>query len=126
MTVLSKGKVKRGEVWEVDFTPQAHAAEPSKRGRPALIIQTNLLNGVGHSTTVVIPTTTDVDRNAHPLRVFIGKLQKPGEQPQDSDLMIDQIRAIANDRFMGDGPLTVLSTNHMKLVDGALKVIVGQ
>ena len=126
MTVLPKGKVKRGEVWEVDFTPQEHPAEPGKRGRPALVIQTELLNSVGHSTTVVIPTTTDVDMGAQPLRVFIGKVQKPGEKPKDSDLMIDQIRAIANARFMGDGPLTVLSMNHMRQVENALKVIVGQ
>lgn len=116
-------KVKRGEIWMVDFEPQAYKEEPGKRARPSLVIQTDLLNSVGHSTTVVIPGTTDIAPDSYPLRVFLGKIQKPGEKPQDTDLMIDQIKAISNDRLMGNGPLAMVSTNHMRLVEGALRHI---
>ena len=90
-------KVKRGQVWEVDFEPQTHKEEPGKRGRPALVIQTNILNGAGHATTIVIPGTTQIYRDAqgdgYPLRVSVGKL---GLQKRETDLLIDQIRTISN------------------------------
>ena len=65
MTALSKAvRVQRGQLWEVDFEPQTHKEEPGKRGRPALVIQTNILNAAGHATTIVIPGTTQVYRDA--------------------------------------------------------------
>jgi len=120
---LAPPKVKRGQIWAADLTPQSHPAEPGKRGRPVLVIQTDLLNDAGHPTTVIIPGTTKVEPDAQPLRVPIGQLQKPGEDAQETDLMLDQIRTIANDRFMGDGPLKVLNTNQIRLVERALKKI---
>src|SRR3990172_10382160 len=57
--------VKRGEIWEIDFEPQTHKHEPGKRNRPALLLQTNLLNDAGHNTTIVIPGTTDIYRDPH-------------------------------------------------------------
>ena len=116
--------VKRGEVWEVDFEPQAHKVEPGKRGRPALVLQTNLLNDAEHQTTIVIPGTTGVYRDPHgdgyPLRVFIGK---PAKMVEETDLLIDQVRAISNRRFRGERPLAVLGANHMKRVVEALKIL---
>lgn len=78
MTVLNKAvQVQRGQLWEVDFEPQTHKEESGKRGRPALVIQTNILNAAGHATTVVISGTTQVYRDAqgdgYPLRISIGK-----------------------------------------------------
>lgn len=120
-------KLKRGQIWEVDFEPQTHKAEPGKRGRPALVIQTNILNQVGHATTIVIPGTTQVYRDAqgdgYPLRVSIGKL---GQMTQETDLLIDQIRTIANQRLMGTKPLAELSRTHMKRVEDALNVLTGE
>jgi mRNA interferase MazF len=116
-------KVKRGELWEADFTPQTYPAEPGKRGRPALVIQTDILNEAGHLTTLVIPGTSDIEPDAYPLRVFLGEIQKPGEAAKETDLLIDQIRAIDNQRFMGEKPLAVLSRLHMKRVEDAMKLV---
>jgi mRNA interferase MazF len=120
-------KVKRAQVWEVDFQPQTHKEEPGKRGRPALIIQTNILNSAGHATTIVIPGTTKVYRDAHgdgyPLRVSVGKL---GNMKQETDLLVDQIRTISNQRLLGDKPLTELSRTHMKRVEDALRILTGE
>ena len=55
----AKSPLKRAQVWEVEFEPQTHKEEPGKRGRPALIIQTNILNSAGHATTIVIPPEFD-------------------------------------------------------------------
>ena len=128
-TALAKAKsaAKRAQVWEVDFEPQTHKEEPGKRGRPALIIQTNILNGAGHATTIVIPGTTNVYRDAqgdgYPLRVSVGKL---GSMKQETDLLVDQIRTISNQRLMGDKPLAELSRAHMKRVEDALRMLTGE
>jgi mRNA interferase MazF len=123
-TALSK--VQRGQLWEVDFEPQTHKEEPGKRSRPALIIQTNILNDAGHPTTIIIPCTTQVYRDAHgdgyPLRISLGKL---GKLKAETDALIDQIRAISNHRFMGSKPIAELSRVHMKRVEEALKILTG-
>lgn len=119
-------KLKRGQIWEVDFEPQTHKEEPGKRGRPALVIQTNILNQAGHATTIVIPGTTQVYRDAqgdgYPLRVSVGKL---GDMTQETDLLVDQIRTISNQRLMGIKPLAELSRTHMKRVEDALRLLTG-
>ena len=123
----AKSAIKRAQVWEVDFEPQTHKEEPGKRGRPALIIQTNILNSAGHATTIVIPGTTNVYRDAqgdgYPLRVSVGKL---GTMKQETDLLIDQIRTISNQRLMGDKPLAELPRAHMKRVEDALRMLTGE
>ena len=120
-------ELKRGQVWEVDFESQTHKEDPSKRGRPALVVQTNILNGAGHATTIVIPGTTQAYRDAqgdgYPLRVSLGKLNKARDE---TDLLVDQIRTIANQRFMGDKPLAELSRTHMKRVEDALRILTGE
>ena len=128
MTALTKAnRVQRGELWEVDFEPQTHKEEPGKRGRPALVIQTNILNAAGHATTIVIPGTTQVYRDAqgdgYPLRISLGKV---GKLKEETDLLVDQIRTISNRRLMGDKPLAELGRTHMKRVEDALRILVGE
>ncbi len=128
MTALTKAtRVQRGELWEVDFEPQTHQEEPGKRGRPALVIQTNILNAAGHATTIVIPGTTQVYRDAqgdgYPLRISLGKV---GTLKEETDLLIDQIRTISNRQLMGDKPLAELGRTHMKRVEDALRILVGE
>ena len=127
MTALAKTVcVRRGQLWEVDFEPQTHKEQPGKRGRPALVIQTNVLNAAGHATTIVIPGTTQVYRDAqgdgYPLRVSLGRV---GKLKEETDLLIDQIRTISNRRLMGDKPLAELGRAHMKRVEDALRILVG-
>jgi mRNA interferase MazF len=116
--------IRRGEVWSVDFNPQTHKHEPGKRDRPALIIQTDLLNQAGHSTTIVIPGTTNIRTQApdddYPLRV---RIQKTGKLKLDTDLMIDQVRAIDNVRLIEQ--LCVLTPVHLKKIEQALKLLAG-
>jgi mRNA interferase MazF len=118
-------EVLRGQIWEVNFEPQAHKEEPGKRNRPALVIQTDLLNRAGHATTIVMVGTTQIrrDQDYFPLRIAL--VNQPG-LIQETDLLIDQIRAISNQRFMGTQPLATLSSNHLKKVEDALKLLVGR
>ena len=120
--VMALPKVHRGEVWLVDFEPQEYKEEPGKRDRPALVIQTDLLNDAAHPTTIVIPGTTDVyrdrDGDGYPLRVPIGS-----QTGKETDLLIDQIRAMSNSRFMGVKPIAKLAPNFMRRVEQALKLL---
>ncbi len=119
-------KLARGQLWEADFEPQTHKQEPGKRGRPALIIQTDVLNTAAHSTVIVIPCTSKIYRDAHgdgfPVRVALGK---PGKMTQETDALIDQIRAISNQRIIGSKPLAEISRAHLKRVEDALKILTG-
>ena len=122
---MASTKFQRGQIWEVDLEPQSHKEEPGKRKRPALVIQTDLLNASGHPTTIVVVGTSQVrrDKDYFPLRVAL-----PMQEglPLDTDLLIDQIRAISNRRFMGDQPLTSLNTAQLKRVEDALKLLIGR
>lgn len=117
-------KLTRGEIWLVDFEPQTHQEEPGKRARPALVIQTNLLNQTSHPTTMVIPGSTqtyqDAQGDGFPLRVPIGAITG-----KDTDLLIDQIRTISNRRFMQNAAVTSLSVQQMKRVEQALRLLLG-
>lgn len=118
-------KILRGQIWQVNFEPQTHKEEPGKRNRPALVIQTDLLNTSNHPTTIVVMGTTKVkrDKDYFPLRVSL--ISQAG-LAEETDLLIDQVRAISNKRFMGDKPVAMLSVNHLKRVEDALKLLTGR
>lgn len=95
-------KYKRFEIWIADLNPRM-GTETGKT-RPVLIIQSNLLNKV-HPSTVICPITTNIKKDVSILRVDIKKGE--GGVGQDISVMIDQIRAIDNKRFLkkiGDLP----------------------
>jgi len=117
-------KVLRGQVWEVDLDPQTHKEEPGKRNRPALVVQTDILNKNGHPTTIVVLGTTKIRRDDDYFPIRVALMGQSG-LPQETDLLIDQIRAISNKRFMGSKPLTTLSSNHLKRVEEAIKILTG-
>jgi mRNA interferase MazF len=122
---MASSKFKRGQIWEVDLEPQSHKEEPGKRKRPALVIQTDLLNDSGHPTTIVVVGTSQVrrDKDYFPLRLA---LPNQAGLPMETDLLIDQVRAISNRRFIGDQPLTFLNPAQLKRVEEALKLLMGK
>ena len=87
--------IERGWFYLADLNPR-RGTEPGKT-RPVLVVQTDLLNSQSHPSTVIIPLTRNVQENAEPLRVCI-QAGSPGFSV-DSDLMIDQVRAIDNQRL---------------------------
>jgi mRNA interferase MazF len=114
--------VRRGEVWAVDFERQTHGQEPGKKERPALVIQTDALNKAGHPTTIVVPGTSQVDAlppgDLFPLRV---RIQTAADLKYDTDLLIDQIRAISNARLMFR--YCTVPPNVLKKVSEALRLL---
>ena len=102
---------KQFEIWIADLNPQI-GTETGKT-RPVLVVQTNLLNKLPHPSTIICPITTNLKPDADILRVHL----KKGEAnlSQDSDIMIDQIRAIDNKRLISKlGTLPVRLTEQVK------------
>jgi mRNA interferase MazF len=87
--------INKFHIYLADLNPR-FGAKPGKV-RPVAVIQTDLLNGV-HPSTIICPITSKVIRKSSVLRVHLSK--KEAGLKQDSDILIDQIRAIDNRRFI--------------------------
>ena len=95
-------KIKQFDIWIADLEPQ-RGTETGKV-RPVLVVQTNLLNNE-HPSTIVCPLTTNVEKDSNILRVHIRK--GIANLKIESDIMIDQIRAVDNRRLLNKiGELT--------------------
>ena len=112
-------KLEHGAVWLADLNPR-RGTEPGKT-RPVLIIQNQALLDAGHPSTLVIPLTTRLIEDAAPLRL---RLSARDRLERDSDLLIDQIRAIDNQRLV-TGPLTLLSAEEMSRIYPAILEVMG-
>lgn len=109
-------KYKRFEIWIADLNPR-FGTEAGKT-RPVLIIQSNLLNKV-HPSTIICPITTNIKKGVSILRVNINK--EGSGMKKESSIMIDQIRAIDNKRFVkktGDLPNPL----HKKVIEN-IKIV---
>jgi len=109
-------KIKQFDIWTADLNPQI-GTEPGKI-RPVLVVQTDLLNSL-HPSTIICPVTTNVIRESDILRVHIKKGTANMQEP--SDLMIDQIRAIDNKRFVQK--IGELPADLRKMVSENLKIV---
>jgi mRNA interferase MazF len=87
--------VEQFEIWVADLSPRM--GTESGKTRPVLVVQTNLLNQIPHPSTIVCPITTNVRSDAEILRVHLKKGQ--GGVTSNSDIMLDQLRAIDNARL---------------------------
>lgn len=100
--------IKQFEIWIADLNPQL-GTEPGKT-RIVLVVQTNLLNKLPHPSTIVCPITTNVRKDVEILRVHLKKGM--ANLHQDCDIMMDQIRAIDNNRLVkkaGDLPKNLIN-----------------
>ena len=88
-------KIKQFEIWIADLNPRM-GTETGKI-RPIIVVQTDLLNKE-HPSTIICPITTNVKPDSEILRVHLKK-SKFGLK-EDCDVMIDQVRAIDNNRLV--------------------------
>lgn len=108
---------ERGEVWLANLDP-SHGTEPGKT-RPVLIVQAQALLDADHPSTLIVPLTTNLIVGAEPLRV---RVPAEGDLHSESDLLVDQVRAIDNRRLV-QGPLAQLPAALMSEVGQALKEV---
>ena len=112
-------KLEHGAVWLADLNPR-RGTEPGKT-RPVLIIQSQALLDASHPSTLIIPLTTRLIEDAEPLRL---RLSARDRLDRDSDLLIDQIRAIDNQRLV-TGPLTLLGAEEISRIYSAILEVMG-
>jgi len=108
----------RGEIWLVNLNPIKKSNEMGKI-RPVLVFQNNELNKNNYPTTIVIPLSTKLIDDSEPIRFRISKRDK---LQKDSDIVITQIRAIDNDRFIEK--LSSLNEDEMEKITAFLNIII--
>jgi len=111
--------IRQGAIYLANLSPQK-GTEPGKT-RPVLILQDQALLDAGHPSTIIIPLTTNLIDDAEPLRVRVKAREKLA---RDSDLLIDQIRAIDNRRITS-GPIANLDPEMVKRVYQAVLEVIG-
>ena len=112
-------QIRRGQVWIANLNPN-RGREVGKI-RPVLIIQGDWLSGAQERTVVVLPLTSQVRRDAEPLRTTVAA--RDGLRA-DSQVIVDQPRTLERGR-LGEGPLTELSVGEMKRVERSLLAVLG-
>lgn len=111
--------LKTGEIWLANLNP-GKGTEPGKT-RQVLILQDQSLLDINHPSTLIIPLTTNLVEKAYPLRV---RVKAANKLKKDSDLLIDQIRAIDNKR-LSEGPLAVVSEDQLNVIYNAVCEVIG-
>jgi mRNA interferase MazF len=109
--------IKRGHLYVVDFNPRIKT-KPGKL-RPALVLQSDLVNEAGYPSTIVVPITTRLIENAGILRLRLKKGQ--GGIIRDSDLLLGQMIAVANESFRQD--IGALAGDLIEEVENRIRII---
>lgn len=86
-------EIRQFDIWLANLNP-SKGTEPGKT-RPVVVVQTYLLNDT-HLSTLICPLTTNVQPKLEYLRVHLSK----GQLESLSDVLVDQVRAIDNTRFI--------------------------
>jgi len=109
-------KIRRGHLYSADLNPR-FGTEPGKV-RPVLVLQTDLINDE-YPSTLVCCLTTRVRPEVEVLRVHL----KKGEAglSRDSDVMVDQIRAIDNRRLKRE--LGRLAPRRLAEIEEKLRIV---
>jgi len=110
---------KKGEIYLAKLNPKK--GNEVGKVRPVFIYQTDMLNEIGHPTTVVLPLSTYLIDEAYPLRYRVSSRDK---LERDSDILCDQIRAIDNQRLFSE-KLGELSWQEVFEVDEQVKIVLG-
>ena len=100
-----------------DLNPSI-GTEPGKK-RPVVIVQTDLLNET-HLSTLICPITSNVQQEIELLRVHL----KKGQLDKLSDVLVDQLRAIDNKRFISK--LGKLNREQIQQLKSNLKIVLDQ
>ena len=88
--------VSKGDIWLVNLNPIKKNNEMGKV-RPVVVFQNDVLNHSDYPTTMIIPLSTSLVDDTQPIRYRINKRDKLSG---NSDIVITQIRAIDNGRFI--------------------------
>jgi mRNA interferase MazF len=106
--------INQFDIWLADLNPSI-GTEPGKK-RPVVIVQTDLLNET-HLSTLICPITSNVKQEIELLRVHL----KNGQLDTLSDVLVDQLRAIDNKRFISK--LGQLNRDQIQQLKSNLRIV---
>jgi len=107
----------RGAIYLAKLYP-SKGSEPGKI-RPVMVLQTNMLNHIGHTTVIIVPLTTKLTEGTYPLRY---RVESRDNLLQDSELLCDQIRAIDVKRLIPE-KLAALNMQEMAEIEQQIQSI---
>lgn len=110
---------RHGEIWLANLNP-GRGTEPGKV-RSVLLLQNQALLDAGHPSTLIVPLTTNLVDDAEPLRL---RILSGNGLDKDSDLLVDQVRAIDNKRLI-NGPLQQLDEQFLERIYQAVAEVMG-
>ncbi|MGH7772217.1 MAG: type II toxin-antitoxin system PemK/MazF family toxin [Candidatus Binatia bacterium] len=110
-------EIKRGHLYIVDFNPRVRT-KPGKL-RPAVVLQSDIVNMAGYPSTIVIPTTTRLIEDAGILRLRLKKGE--GGLARKSDLLLGQLIAVANESFRDE--IGILPDDLMEELEKRIRII---
>ncbi len=104
--MILSNTLRYGGIYLANLNPSRKTAPTEiSKTRPVLVMQSAALLEIEHPSTIILPLTTQLlDDSALRFRI-----QAQGNLDQDSDLILDQIRAIDNQRFQSTEALCVLN-----------------
>ncbi len=107
-------RIRQFDIWIADLSTTV--GTESVKTRPVVVIQTDLLNDE-HPSTIICPITSNVKEEIQILRIHLNK----GQLKKQSDVLIDQIRAIDNRRLIKK--VSSLSKDQEKKIIENLKIV---
>jgi mRNA interferase MazF len=109
---------RRGDIWTADLSPRS-GTEPGKT-RQVVLFQSQILLDIDQPSTIIMPLTTNLIDGAAPLRL---RVQARERLRADSDVLVDQLRAIDNQRLV-EGPIASLTAEELdRLQEYSLEVL---
>src|SRR5262245_45585410 len=111
--------IRRGHVYVVDFNPRVRT-KPGKL-RPAVVLQSDLVNEAGYPSTIVVQATTRLVEEAGILRLRVAAGH--AGLLDDGDFLVGQIIAVANESFRRE--IGALSTDVMAELDRRIRIVLG-
>ncbi|ADN08176.1 type II toxin-antitoxin system PemK/MazF family toxin [Sulfurimonas autotrophica] len=108
---------KRGNIYLAKLYPSK--GHKVCKTRPVLVLQTNLLNDIGHTTCIILPLTTSLVENSFPLRL---RVQLRDKLLKTSEILCDQIRTIDNTRLQSE-VITSLSQQELLEIEQRVQII---
>ena len=109
--------IRRGHVYVVDFNPRVKT-KPGKL-RPAVALQSDLVNQAGYPSTIVVPATTRLVDEAGLLRLRVAPGQ--GGLVEESDFLVGQVIAVANESFRRE--IGVLPADVMAELERRVRIV---
>lgn len=116
-------KIETGSIWLANLNPNK-GVEPGKI-RPVLILQSQDLLNISHSSTIIVPMTTQLNaatrrEDNYPLRI---RIHAQDNLKKESDLLVDQVRSIDNVRLIE--LLAKVTHKQLQIIYAAVREVMG-